>query len=145
AVHARVQKLEADGEHINVAIAQASEDILAKAQQHIAMPKRFSVPMREIWALQPRFDMRRGGRAQRLLTHPRFRAAYDFLLLRAASGELPQELADWWTQAQTGSGLPPLGAAVETDETGAPRKRRRRRGGRNRRRPDEQPTPTAGE
>jgi len=140
AVNKRTQQMLADGVHINVAIAEASEDVLAKAQQRIVIPKRFSVPMREIWALQPRFDMRRGGRAQRLLTHPRFRAAYDFVLLRAASGEIPQELADWWTQAQTGNGLPPL-APVESEATGegAPRKRRRRRGGRNRRRPAEQP------
>ncbi|WP_043114673.1 polynucleotide adenylyltransferase PcnB [Solimonas soli] len=142
AVQARTQQLcKGDSAQVNVAIAEASEEVLAKAQQHIVIPKRFSVPMREIWALQPRFDMRRGGRAQRLLTHPRFRAAYDFLLLRAASGEAPQELADWWTQAQTGSGLPPVTATESNaDGEGAPRKRRRRRGGRNRRRPSEQPT-----
>lgn len=139
------------GVHANVAISQASEDVLARAQQHVIIPKRFSVPMREIWALQSRFDLRRGGRAQRLLTHPRFRAAYDFLLLRARSGEVPQPVADWWTQAQIGNGLPPLprielpggeGDEEELGTDGAPRKRRRRRGGRGRRRPDEQqPTP----
>src|SRR3546814_8569828 len=90
----------------------------------------------EIWALQPRFDMRRGGRAQRLLTHPRFRAAYDFIVLRAQSGELAQELADWWTQAQIGEGLPPVTSVNEDGESsGGPRKRRRRRGGRNRHKP----------
>lgn len=150
AVAARAEKLAArDGVPVNVAIDTSSDEILAEAQRHIVIPKRFSVPMREIWALQSRFEPRRGGRAQRLLTHPRFRAAYDFLLLRAHAGEVPQEIADWWTEAQTGEGLPPLPPerpdAAEEEEggegAGAPRKRRRRRGGRGRRRPD-QPTPT---
>ncbi|NKF23284.1 polynucleotide adenylyltransferase PcnB [Solimonas marina] len=144
AVARRIVKLcDGDDAQINVAIAQASDEVLAQALKYIMIPKRFSVPMREIWALQPRFEMRRGGRAQRLLTHPRFRAAYDFLLLRAHSGEVAQELADWWTEAQQGEGLPPLKPTRPDEaEPGAPRKRRRRRGGRGRRRPGgDQPSP----
>ena len=124
------------GHHANVASVQACEEVLAQALTRVAIPKRFSLPMREIWQLQPRFEMRKGGRARRLLTHPRFRAAYDFLLLRAQAGEAPQELADWWTQAQTGAELPPV--REETPQAGgedgaapAPRKRRRRGGRRN--------------
>ncbi len=120
--------------HPSDAITQASEMAVSKVQQHIAMPKRYSIPMREIWALQPRFDMRKGGRAQRLLTHPRFRAAYDFLLLRAQIGEVPQEMADWWTAAQVGA-PPPVAVddEIEAGEPAAPaRKKRRRRGGRGR-------------
>lgn len=124
-----------DGKHPNVAIAEASEIVLAQAIQRVAIPKRFSVPMREIWAMQTRFDGRRGGRAQRLMTHPRFRAAYDFLLLRAAVGEAPQDLADWWTEAQEGSDLPPVPADEDGSGDGPGPKRRRRRGGRGRRRP----------
>jgi len=122
-----------------IAQAQAAEEVLARQQQHIAIPKRFALPMREIWMLQPRFEDRRPGRAKRLLTHPRFRAAYDFLLLRAQAGEPGCfELAEWWTKAQGGS-LPPLPADVEAAmnepaEGEEGRKRRRRRGGRNRRR-----------
>ena len=78
---------EREGQHANVAIVQASEKVLAQAMHHVMIPKRFSLPMREIWVLQPRFEARQGGRAKRLLTHPRFRAAYDFLLLRASVGE----------------------------------------------------------
>lgn len=124
-----------DGKHPNVAIAEASEIVLAQAIQRVAIPKRFSVPMREIWAMQTRFDGRRGGRAQRLMTHPRFRAAYDFLLLRAAVGEAPQELADWWTEAQEGNELPPVPVDEDAAGPGNGPKRRRRRGGRGRRRP----------
>jgi poly(A) polymerase len=53
-----------------------------------------------VWAVQPRFEQRGGQRPYRLLEHPRFRAAYDFLLLRAESGEIDQELAGWWTRFQ---------------------------------------------
>ena len=132
AVNARAHDLEQrQGHHPNLALNQASEEILAKAVQIIAIPKRFSVPMREIWQLQPRFDMRKGGRAKRLLTHPRFRAAYDFMLMRARAGEVPDELATWWTEAQTGNDLPVVSEEAAAKDTTAPRKRRRR-GGRNR-------------
>ncbi|MEQ1438645.1 polynucleotide adenylyltransferase PcnB [Fontimonas sp. SYSU GA230001] len=126
---------EREGQHANVAIVQASEKVLAQALHHVMIPKRFSLPMREIWTLQPRFDARQGGRAKRLLAHPRFRAAYDFLLLRASVGEVPQGLADWWTRAQTADQLPPVPSADDEEvSTDAPRKkRRRRRGGRGRR------------
>jgi poly(A) polymerase len=135
----RVYELEVEQGHPEAAAqVQAAEEILAQQQRRIAIPKRFSLPMREIWTLQPRFEDRRPGRAKRLLTHPRFRAAYDFLLLRAEAGEPGcAELADWWTKAQTGvfAALPAGEAAPapKGNEGGAAPKKRRRRGGRNRR------------
>src|SRR5699024_6540510 len=94
--------------------------------RRVSIPKRFAVPMREIWQLQPRFHRRRGRQPRRLLSHPRFRAAYDFLLLRAEVGEVPAELAQWWTDIQANPDMPVAASK--------PRKRRRRRrGGRNRR------------
>lgn len=69
-------------------------------EQGWGVPQRFSATMREIWALQPQFDFVRGNRPFRLLGQPRFRAAYDFLMLRAQAGEVPQELVDWWTVFQ---------------------------------------------
>jgi poly(A) polymerase len=130
-----------------VAQAQAAEEVVAHQQLRIAIPKRFSMPMREIWFLQPRFENRSGGRAKRLLSHPRFRAAYDFLVLRGQAGEPgAAELAHWWAQAQAGAPPPPPRAAAsegpegeerEVGEGGepgqAPKKKRRRRGGRRRR------------
>ena len=53
--------------------------------------------MREIWGLQPRFERRTGRSPFRLVDHLRFRAGYDFLLLRAAADEIPVALGDWWT------------------------------------------------
>lgn len=131
-VHARARDLmQRQGHHENVAIGQASEEVLAKAIQMIAIPKRFSVPMREIWQLQSRFDIRTSARAKRLLTHPRFRAAYDFMLMRAAAGEVTKEVADWWTQVQVGAEALTVSDESNPKESHAPRKRRRR-GGRNR-------------
>jgi len=65
-----------------------------------AVPRRFTTPMREIWGLQTRLERRTGKRAFRMLEHPRFRAAYDFLLLRAEVGEVDVSLAQWWTDFQ---------------------------------------------
>jgi poly(A) polymerase len=82
------------------AIALASHEVASDQQRHVAIPKRFGLPMREIWSLQPRLERRQGRRPMTLLGHPRFRAAYDFLLLRAEAGEVDPELADWWTKFQ---------------------------------------------
>jgi len=73
---------------------------LATQLQYTSIPRRFSVMMREIWQLQSRFETRWGKRPWRLLEHPRFRAAYDFLVLRADAGEVEPELAAWWTEFQ---------------------------------------------
>src|SRR5512137_1424235 len=79
------------------ALLDASDKVIARQL------KRFSLPMRELVMLQTRFERRSGRRALRLLEHPRFRAAYDFLLLRAEAGEVDMELADWWTDLQDAS------------------------------------------
>lgn len=90
----------AQGAHPVEALMQAGEEILREEVRHVAIPKRFSFPMREIWELQSRFTRRQGKNAFRLMENKRFRAAYDFLLLRAHAGEESQELADWWTRFQ---------------------------------------------
>ena len=95
--------------------------------------------MRELLMLQPRFNRRSGVKSLSLLQHPRFRAAYDFLLLRAQCGVADPELATWWTDIQV---LPheervalvqarPADPSAEGDNGAAPgrRRRRRRRGG----------------
>ena len=69
----------------------------------ISIPRRFTAPMREMLAMQPRFDARQGKRALRLLENRRFRAAYDFMMLRAECGEMDSELADFWTRVQSQS------------------------------------------
>ncbi|UAA40870.1 polynucleotide adenylyltransferase PcnB [Paraneptunicella aestuarii] len=79
----------------------AITDVLSRQVQRIMIPKRFTTPIRDIWYLQQRLSKRLGRRAYITMEHPRFRAAYDFLLIRSEieGGELT-ELAQWWTEFQ---------------------------------------------
>ncbi len=79
---------------------QAAHKVIGDQLAHTAIPKRFTSVIREIWDLQLRLPLRRGRRAERLLEHPRFRAAYDFVLLREEVGENMDGLGLWWTQYQ---------------------------------------------
>lgn len=106
------------------ALQAAGQDVLQEQVQRVGIPKRFSIPMREIWSMQPRLERRGGRRSSRLLGHPRFRAAYDFMLLRAEVGEVEPEIASWWTEFQAGSDEQ---RQVMSDQAAPPRKRRRRR------------------
>ncbi|NOZ53279.1 MAG: polynucleotide adenylyltransferase PcnB [Gammaproteobacteria bacterium] len=103
---------------------QAGAQIIAQQAETVALPKRFSVQTREIWALQPRLLGRSGSRANRLLTVPRFRAAYDFLLLLAetVSPDL-MALGQWWTKFQEAS---EQGQAAMVRKIQSPSRRRRR-------------------
>ena len=82
------------------AIGDACDRAVRQAQAHLAIPKRFSLGLGEMFSLQPRLEHPSGRRALRLLTHPRFRAAYDLLLLRADLGLASPERARWWTEVQ---------------------------------------------
>lgn len=128
AVRTQAQRIEAEEDKPQApALAIAQSLVVGRQAQTVSMPKRFSVPMREIWQLQPRFRKRRGKQPRRLLAHPRFRAAYDFLLLRAAVGEVDAELAQWWTDIQEDTDMP-------APKPHKRRRKRRSRGGRQRRR-----------
>lgn len=83
------------------AMIQASEELLFIQQRQVALPRRFAAMSREIWMMQHRFRHMRGKRALRLLAENRFRAAYDFLLLRADHEPEQREYADWWQHLQT--------------------------------------------
>jgi poly(A) polymerase len=118
-------------------LMQACDRVLRVQQSRVSIPRRFSIPMRELLMLQPRFNRRSGVKSLSLLQHPRFRAAYDFLLLRAQAGVADPELAKWWTDIQV---LPqeervalvqarPPEPATEGGSPGPGRRRRRRRRG----------------
>jgi poly(A) polymerase len=85
----------------SLALGLAAEDIVAMQQSRVSMPRRFTSPMREMLALQPRFENRNGRRGIKFLEHRRFRAAYDLMMLRAEVGEVDRETADFWTGVQT--------------------------------------------
>jgi poly(A) polymerase len=134
-VSAAAQKRFDAGLPPTVAIAEAVDEVIIGQNRRIGIPKRFSIPMRELLALQPRFHRRDGRRALGFLAHPRFRAAYDFLLLRAEAGAEDPEIARWWTEIQL---LSPEQQRERVNADGGggsesgPRRRRRRRGGRRR-------------
>jgi poly(A) polymerase len=118
-------------------LLQACDTVLRTQQSRVAIPRRFAIPMRELLMLQPRFNRRSGVKALSILQHPRFRAAYDFLLLRTQVGVADPELAQWWTDIQV---LPqeervalvqarPAEPAAEGTAAPGRRRRRRRRGG----------------
>jgi poly(A) polymerase len=94
----RWNEIIARGEHRIPALLQAMEEVLDEQREVITLPQRFAGVTREIWLMQPRFEQRTSRAALRLVEQPRFRAAYDFLLLRAAAGEVEKEVADWWTE-----------------------------------------------
>ncbi|WP_459867450.1 polynucleotide adenylyltransferase PcnB [Halomonas shantousis] len=134
-MRARAEHLEAQGMPPVPAQQTASQQAVSRQLQHTSIPKRFSLPMRDIWDLQQRLPKRRGKRAFQTREHPRFRAAYDFLLLREAAGEIDSGLGDWWTAFQESDehGQRRLLSKVDSDPAGTPagrkrRPRRRRRG-----------------
>jgi len=131
--------LQAQGVHTAEAQRRAADRVTLHQLATIALPRRFSLPMQEIWLLQSRFQQRQRKRVFRLLSHPRFRAAFDFLSLRmAASAEHAGDVEFWreaqqhpnellaQQEAQARSGED---GDEEGGEGGAPRKRRRRRRG----------------
>jgi poly(A) polymerase len=95
-----VRRFVGQGINPNDALIRAAEHVLREQIQHVSIPKRISVPMREIWELQSRLERRNGLQAARLVQNTRFRAGYDLLLLRASVGDADAELASWWTRFQ---------------------------------------------
>ena len=111
-----------------LALQQAMDDVLKKQSAQLNIPRRYDAVMNEIWQLQPRFLDRSGSKPFRLLSHPRFRAGYDFLLLRCQSGELDAELGDWWDKFQAVDEDERQSMLLtETAEPGTKKRRRRKR------------------
>ncbi len=127
-VRARTAELRAQGLAPIEALQRAGDEVVARQTERVACPKRFTLQSREIWTFQERLTRRSGRRPSLLMEQPRFRAAYDFLLLRAHSGEDVGELAQWWTryQEQDEGGRHAMSASQKGKE-GHPRKRRRPR------------------
>ena len=129
ALPARVLRLQSRGMPPIPAMQEAAHELISEQCQRIAIPKRFTMPIREIWDMQERLPRRSGKRADQLLDNPRFRAGYDFLLLRESAGEETDGLGEWWTdyqdcnESERRDMIRELGSK---DESGAaPRKRRR--------------------
>ncbi|POR56033.1 poly(A) polymerase [Paraburkholderia eburnea] len=131
-VQQRLTQYTAEGDFPVPALGRAMDDVIDAQTEKLAIHRRFSSDMREIWGLQLRLE-KRGRSAIKLLEHPRFRAGYDFLLLRCESGELDAEVGQWWTDFISGdlTARETLLAAGGSRER-SPRKRRRRGGAKSR-------------
>lgn len=132
-VELRWKQLRAEGEHNVPALAKAADSVLDEQTEKLAIQRRFSSDMREIWFMQPRFERRMGKTIYRMIEQPRFRASCDFLQLRAAAGEFDSVLAQWWMDLANGDDATRADmiealAHLPRDpaEASAPRKRRRR-------------------
>jgi len=104
---------------------EAALNVIAKQQFSTSIPKRFSGPMRDIWHLQARLPNTQGKKPEMLAGHKRFRAAYDFLLLREKSGEQLDDLGAWWTTYQEQN--PVVSSASEAPSSSRSRRPRIRR------------------
>ena len=127
-------KYKAQGEHLIPAMYMAMEEVIGVQAQKMAIHNRFTATMKEIWSMQPRFEQRAGKRPYGLLTHPRYRAGYDFLLLRCESGEINMEIGEWWTKFADADAE--TRAAMLLPDT-TPKKRRKK----NRKKPTTQAEP----
>lgn len=115
------------GERSLPALNEAMEIVLERQRKKLAIPRRYDVTMKELWLLQPRLEQRSGQRPYRLLEQPRFRGAYDFLVLRCRSGEADAELAEWWDEFQDASDERRAEMLMPDNGLAAKKKRRRRK------------------
>jgi poly(A) polymerase len=114
------------GERRIPALERAMDEVLDAQSGKLAITRRLTATMREVWAMQPRFEERSGQCPYRLLEAERFRMAYDFLALRAQSGEVPAEIETWWRAFQSADDE--TRRAMLLPDTGPKKRRRRRRG-----------------
>jgi poly(A) polymerase len=120
--------LEAEGWNTIPALMEAMERVIAVQVEKLAVPRRFTTDMKEIWVLQPRLLNRAGRRPYKLLEHPRFRAGFDFLQLRCESGEVEPEVGQWWERFQH-VGDEERARMLLPEKAGGRKRRRRRKPG----------------
>lgn len=135
-VESRWKELRGRGEHNIPSLLQAADSVLDEQTEKLAIQRHFSSDMREIWFMQPRFERRGGKTIYRMIEQPRFRAACDFLQLRAAAGEFDSVQAQWWmdlanaddaTRAEMIEASAHLPSEASSDESSPSRRRRRPR------------------
>ncbi len=120
----RQRKLIADGVKPVQAMHEAMDDVLDQQRKALAIPRRYDPMVKELWIHQSRFLQRSATKAYRVLSHPRFRACYDFFELRAAAGDAPQDVAEWWERFQSAPDADREAMFLPDDE---PKKKRRRK------------------
>jgi poly(A) polymerase len=123
------EAIKAGGEPATGAFFLAMDEVLDVQAEKLAITRRIAGDIKDIWALQPRFEQRSGKRPYGVLQQPRFKAGYDFLLLRVESGEVDAEVGEWWTEFLHASdeGRAALLLPPAPGTAGVVKKRRRRR------------------
>jgi poly(A) polymerase len=103
--------------------------VLDEECRSLAIPKRITTMVRDIWQLQLRLSRRQGKRAHKLMEHPKFRAAYDLLALRAQVENNPEmlRLAEWWDEFQDATPAVQKNMLSTLGDDPAPRRTRTRR------------------
>jgi poly(A) polymerase len=125
-VLAKWAAIQARGERGIPALFLAMDEVLEVQAEKLAITRRIAGDIKDIWALQPRFEQRSGKRPYGVLEQPRFKAGYDFLLLRAESGEIESEVSTWWTEFLD-SNDEDRAAMLLPQQPGDAKKRRRRK------------------
>ena len=126
-VLAKWEALKAGGERPIPALFAAMDDVLDTQSEKLAITRRVAGDIKDIWLLQPRFEQRSGKRPYALIEQARLRAGYDFLLLRAESGEIPAELGQWWTDFLNADGETRAAMLLPQKPDEAKKRRRRKR------------------
>ena len=124
---ARWQKIEASGVRPLQAMHLAMDEVLDEQRKSLAIPRRLDPLIKELWLAQPRFAQRSLGKAFRNLTHPRFRASYDFYALRAEAGDADLEIAQWWERFQFADEATQQSMLLPDDEPKKGKRRRRKK------------------
>lgn len=120
-------ELEQQGVPSMAALHEASQRVFQEQSSRTAIPKRIQLTIKEIWELQPLLQKRPRNKLLKVSEHPRFRAGYDFLLLREQSGELPPGAGAWWTSFQEQTPESQQQSILNLAPDARPKKRRRRR------------------
>jgi poly(A) polymerase len=126
-VLAKWESIKAGGERPMPALFLAMDEVLDVQAEKLAITRRIAGDIKDIWALQPRFEQRSGKRPYGVLEQPRFKASYDFLLLRAESGEVDDELGSWWTKFMNSDGEARAAMLLPPKPDEAKKRRRRKR------------------
>jgi poly(A) polymerase len=135
-VRIRWERSQSKGEHLIPSLHEAIDYVLEQQGEELAIQRRYQADMREIWAMQPRFDKRNGQQPYRLVEHLRFRAGYDFMLLRCQTEEIEHDFGQWWTDFNDGDAtarfdliqsLKESGAGQKGDNSGSKSRRRKRK------------------
>ena len=121
------ETIKTSGERPMPALFLAMDEVLDVQAEKLAITRRIAGDIKDIWALQPRFEQRSGKRPYGVLEQPRFKAGYDFLLLRAESGEVDDELGNWWTEFMNSDGDARAAMLLPPKPDEAKKRRRRKR------------------